>query len=522
MAKNPKPNPNSTIKIKQKRKRAKSEDDDQQFASEDPIEATQIEEKALEIDTNDNKINKNETLTFESLNLSEPTLKAINDMEFNYTTEIQGRCIPLLMEGKNVVAAAKAGSGKTLAFLVPAVELLHKLNFAPRNGTGVIVVCPTRELAIQTHAVAKELLKYHSMTHGLVIGGAARRGEAERLVKGVNLLVATPDRLLDHLQNTKGFIYKRLKCLTIDEADRILEANFEEEMKQIIKILPKVRQAALLSATQTNKVADFARLSLKDHIYVGLDEEKKMVTSEGLEQGYCIVPCAKRSILLYTFLKRHLSHKVMVFFSSVDSVKFHSELLKHINVECFDIHGQQNQQKQITTFFDFCKAEKGILLCTDVAARGLDIPSVDWIIQYDPPDDLKEFMHRLGRTARGKGSKENALLILTPEELPFLFYLKEAKVPLKEYEFPEKKLANVQSRLEKLVATNYHLNKSAKEAYRASVLAYSLHSRKDIFNARHLDQQAVAASFFFTNPPKISITSDRSTSKPRKSKRSRN
>lgn len=459
------------------------------------------------------------SVTFESMSLSEPTMKAIKDMGFHYTTEIQARSMPLLIEGRDVLGAARTGSGKTLAFLVPAVELLYQLHFAPRNGTGVIVICPTRELAIQTHAVAKELLKYHSQTHGLVIGGSARKTEAERLAKGVNLLVATPGRLLDHLQNTKGFIYNRLKCLTIDEADRILEANFEEEMKQIIKILPKERQAALFSATQTKKVADLARVSLKDPVYVGVDDERKRVTNEGLEQGYCVVPCAKRFIVLYSFLKRHQSQKVMVFFSSVNSVKFHSELLKYIHVDCFDIHGQQKQQKRTTTFFDFCKAEKGILLCTDVAARGLDIPAVDWIIQYDPPDDPKEYVHRVGRTARGEGSKGNALLFLTPEELQFLSHLKAAKVPVKEYEFPEKKLANVQSHLEKLVSNNYYLNKSAKEAYRSYVLAYNSHSSKDIFNVHRLDLQGVAASFCFDNPPKVSINIDSSASKFRNTKR---
>ncbi|KAF5468964.1 hypothetical protein F2P56_013071, partial [Juglans regia] len=179
--------------------------------------------------------------SFESLGLSEPTFNAVKDMRFQHMTQIQARAIPPLLLGKDVLGAARTGSGKTLAFLIPAVELLYHIHFTPRNGTGVIVICPTRELAIQTHAVAKDLLKYHSQTLGLVIGGSARRGEAERIVKGVNLLVATPGRLLDHLQNTKGFIFKNLKCLIIDEADRILEANFEEEMKQIIKLLPKVK-----------------------------------------------------------------------------------------------------------------------------------------------------------------------------------------------------------------------------------------------------------------------------------------
>ncbi|OVA05054.1 Helicase [Macleaya cordata] len=460
------------------------------------------------------------TEAFSLLGISEPTMRAIKDMGFENMTQIQARSIPPLLEGKDVLGAARTGSGKTLAFLVPAIELLYHIRFSPRNGTGVVIICPTRELAIQTHAVAEDLLKYHTQTHGLVMGGASRRGEAERLVKGVNLLVATPGRLLDHLQNTKGFIFKNLKCLMIDEADRILEANFEEEMKQIIKLLPKERQTALFSATQTKKVEDLARLSFQTTpVYIDVDDGRSKVTVEGLQQGYCVVPSARRFILLYSFLKRNLSKKVMVFFSSCNSVKYHSELLKYIQVDCFDIHGKQKQQKRTSTFFDFCKAEKGILLCTDVAARGLDIPAVDWIVQFDPPDEPKEYIHRVGRTARGEGGKGHALLFLIPEELQFLRYLKAAKVPVKEYEFDEKKLANVQSHLEKLVANNYYLNKSAKEAYRSYILAYNSHSMKDIFNVHRLDLQAVAASFCFSGPPKINLTIDSSASKFRKKMR---
>ncbi|KAK9091128.1 hypothetical protein Sjap_024305 [Stephania japonica] len=460
------------------------------------------------------------TESFEQLELSEPTMNAIKAMGFQNMTQIQARAIPPLLEGKDVLGAARTGSGKTLSFLVPAVELLHHVHFSSRNGTGVVVICPTRELAIQTHAVAVELLKQHSQTHGLVIGGANRRTEAERLAKGVNLLVATPGRLLDHLQNTKGFIYKNLKCLMIDEADRILEANFEEEMKQIIKILPKDRQTALFSATQTKKVEDLARISfLTTPVYIDVDDGRTKVTVEGLQQGYCIIPSEKRFLLLYSFLRRNLSKKVMVFFSSCNSVKFHSELLKYIEVDCFDIHGKQKQQKRTSTFFDFCKAEKGILLCTDVAARGLDIPAVDWIVQYDPPDEPKEYIHRVGRTARGEGGKGNALLFLIPEELQFLRYLKAAKVPVKEYEFDNTKLAKVQSRLEQLVQDNFYLNKSAKDAYRSYILAYNSHSMKDIFNVHQLDLQAVAASFCFSNPPKIHLNIDSSASKFRKKRR---
>ncbi|KAL6582969.1 hypothetical protein OROMI_005047 [Orobanche minor] len=368
-----------TTKKKRKRKRDKKENPEPHQEKEE--HATEVEEKEEEEAAAEEVVLKRETKgggsgimsteTFAALPVSEITMKAIKETHFHYMTEIQARSIPPLLEGRDVLGAARTGSGKTLAFLIPAVELLYNIRFTPRNGTGVIIICPTRELAIQTHAVAKNLLKYHSQTLGLVIGGAARRGEAERIAKGVNLLVATPGRLLDHLQNTKGFIYKNLKCLIIDEADRILEDNFEEEMKQIIKNLPKERQTALFSATQTKKVEDLARLSFQSSpVYIDVDNGRKRATNEGLLQGYCVVPCAKRFILLYSFLKRNLSKKVMVFFSSCNSVKFHSELLRYIHIDCLDIHGKQKQQKRTSTFFDFCKAATGILLCTDVAARG--------------------------------------------------------------------------------------------------------------------------------------------------------
>ncbi|KAL5191194.1 DEAD-box ATP-dependent RNA helicase 27 [Glycine soja] len=506
-------------KRKRPHKTEQKRDEDKNDANIDSAQ-TQTEdeeEEQKEEDTNNFSSGIMSTESFSSLGLSEPTSKAIADMGFHRMTQIQAKAIPPLLTRKDVLGAARTGAGKTLAFLVPAVELLYNIQFTPRNGTGVVVICPTRELAIQTHAVAKELLKYHSQTLGLVIGGSGRKGEAERIVKGVNLLVATPGRLLDHLQNTKGFIYKNLKCLMIDEADRILEANFEEEMKQIINILPKKRQTALFSATQTKKVEDLARLSFQaTPIYIDVDDGRKKVTNEGLQQGYVVVPCAKRFVVLYSFLRRYQSKKVMVFFSSCNSVKFHADLLKCTGLDCLNIHGKQKQHARTTTFFNFCKAEKGILLCTDVAARGLDIPDVDWIVQYDPPDEPKEYIHRVGRTARGEGGKGNALLFLIPEELQFLHYLKAAKVPVKEYAFDHKKLANVQSQLEKLVAGIYHLNVMAKDAYRSYILAYNSHSMKDIFNVHRLDLQAVAASFCFSNPPKVNLNIDSSASKHRK------
>ncbi|KAL7679760.1 putative ATP-dependent helicase HrpB, DEAD/DEAH box helicase domain, RNA helicase, DEAD-box type, Q [Plasmopara halstedii] len=443
---------------------------------------------------------------FASLPLSEPTRRALADMGFTKMTKIQSKSIRPLLAGQDLLGAAKTGSGKTLSFLIPAVELLHKVRFTARKGTGCIVISPTRELALQIYGVVREICKYHSQTNGIVMGGANRRAEAERLAKGVNILISTPGRLLDHLQNTKAFIYHNLQVLVIDEADRILSIGFEEELRQIIKCIPKERQTMLFSATQTKKVEDLARLSIKEKpVYVGVEEEDTKATVATLEQGYVVTPSDKRFLLLFTFLKKNLKKKVMVFFSSCSAVKFYGELLNYIDISVLDIHGKQKQNKRTTTFFQFCNAKTGILLCTDVAARGLDIPAVDWIIQFDPPDDPREYIHRVGRTARGAQGKGKALLMLLPEELGFLKFLKASKVALNEYEFPISKIANVESQLLKLVEKTYYLHKSAKDAYRGYLLAYASHALKGIFDVGRLDLQGTARSFGLQVPPKVTL-----------------
>lgn len=447
--------------------------------------------------------------TFASLPLSEKTQQALETLKFTRMTHIQNLAIPSLLAGKDLIGAAKTGSGKTLAFLIPIIETLHKAEFTSRNGTGAIVISPTRELAMQIYGVAKDLYTNgkHTQTYGLIMGGANRRTEAERLAKGVNLIVATPGRLLDHLQNTKGFNFRNLVAFCMDEADRILEQGFEDDLRSILKVLPKERQTLLFSATNTKKVEDLARVSIdqKNSIYVEVPSDTKLATASGLEQGYVTVPSEKRFLLLLTFLKKNKKKKVMVFFSSCNSVSYHSELLNYIDVPVMDIHGRQKQQKRTTTFFQFCKQKTGTLLCTDVAARGLDIPDVDWIIQFDPPDDPKEYIHRVGRTARGATGSGRALLFLIPEEVGFLRYLKAAKVSLNEYEFPPSKIANVQSQLQRLVEKNYYLNKAARDAYRSYLLAYASHTLRDIFNVSELDLAAVGLAFGFTTPPRVDL-----------------
>lgn len=326
-------------KKKQKKQKVEEEDDDEDDSGQSEEEEKQQTQEDLSSPEDKSIVLKDNNFSSLKKHVSSSTLKGISEMGFTAMTEIQEKSIPPLLEGRDLVGSAKTGSGKTLAFLVPVVELIYKLKFMPRNGTGAIIISPTRELSMQTFGVLKELMAHHYHTYGLIMGGANRSVEAEKLGKGINIIVATPGRLLDHLQNTPDFLYKNLQCLVIDEVDRILEIGFEEELKQIINLLPKRRQTMLFSATQTEKIDAMSRLALKKQpIYVGVDDHKDEATVSGLEQGYIVCPSEKRLMVLFTFLKKNRKKKVMVFFSSCMSVKFHHELFNYIDLPVTSIH----------------------------------------------------------------------------------------------------------------------------------------------------------------------------------------
>ena len=208
---------------------------------------------------------------FSEMKLTPLTVECLQKQGFTIATEVQEKVIPIAKKGKDIMCTAKTGSGKTLAFLIPALELLIKADFQQNQGVGVIVITPTRELALQIYDVAKELLFLAHKKCGVIIGGGYRKKEAKKLIKGVNLLIATPGRLMDHLNNTEGFNCNNLCMLIIDEADAILKNGFEDELIQILKILPKERQTMLFSATLTKKIENLGLLSLNNPVYIKLE-----------------------------------------------------------------------------------------------------------------------------------------------------------------------------------------------------------------------------------------------------------
>jgi ATP-dependent RNA helicase DDX18/HAS1 len=321
---------------------------------------------------------------FTEIGLSDKTINSLKALNFETATEIQAKCIPLILEGNDIIGSAKTGSGKSLAFLIPAIERMKEEE--KKETTKVLILTPTRELALQLFSLTKDLLSNYNNTCALIIGGANRKMEAERLKQGVSIIIATPGRLLDHMNNTKGFIYNNINLLIIDEADAILKNGFEKELKDIISLIPKNRQSLLFSATISPKVEDIIRLSMREPIYMGIKSTEATVSS--LQQGYVTVSPDKKFLLLYTFLRKNMDKKIMVFFSSCKAVEFYSYLLNYVDITVKAIHGAHKQQKRSATYLEFLSSDKGILLCTDVAQRGLDFPDVDWIIQYDPPKGI--------------------------------------------------------------------------------------------------------------------------------------
>jgi ATP-dependent RNA helicase DDX18/HAS1 len=451
--------------------------------------------------------NKNDNyfsnIKFSEMNLSKILLDRLNLQGYEIATEVQAKSIPIALKGEDIIGSAKTGSGKSLAFLIPTVEFILK---NPKNeGIQALVITPTRELALQLYDLSKMLMNDNGTTCVLVIGGGNRKKEAEKLTSGqAKIIICTPGRLIDHMMNTKKFEYNTIKILIIDEADKILKIGFEEELREIIKLIPKNRQTLLYSATITPKVEDLITLSVKNYENIRIKSEDPTVST--LEQGFLKIDADKKFLFLFTFFKKNKNSKILVFFATCKEVEFYSALLNYVDVPVLSITGECKQQKRSTTFMEFCSLDKGILLCTDVAQRGLDIPDVDWVIQYDPPHDPEEYLHRVGRTARGANKLGKALIMILPNEINFIRMLQLYKIKLDEFQFPEKKLAKVQEQLEKLVnkKDKYLLN-LATEAYRAYIHSYNAQTDKDSFDLEKLDLLKVCKSFGLISPPFVHL-----------------
>ncbi|XP_002708524.3 probable ATP-dependent RNA helicase DDX10 [Oryctolagus cuniculus] len=450
------------------------------------------------------KINVNEITRFSDFPLSKKTLKGLQEAQYRLVTEIQKQTIGLALQGKDVLGAAKTGSGKTLAFLVPVLEALYRLQWTSTDGLGVLIISPTRELAYQTFEVLRKVGKNHDFSAGLIIGGKDLKHEAER-INNINILVCTPGRLLQHMDETICFHATNLQMLVLDEADRILDMGFADTMNAIIENLPKKRQTLLFSATQTKSVKDLARLSLKNPEYVWVHEKAKYSTPATLEQNYIVCELQQKISVLYSFLRSHLKKKSIVFFSSCKEVQYLFRVFCRLRpgISILALHGRQQQMRRMEVYNEFVRKKAAVLFATDIAARGLDFPAVNWVLQYDCPEDANTYIHRAGRTARYKEDGEALLILLPSEEKGMVQQLLQKKVPVKEIKINPEKLMDVQKRLESFLAQDRDLKERAQRCFVSYIRSVYLMKDKEVFDVSKLPIPEYALSLGLAVAPRV-------------------
>lgn len=340
--------------------------------------------------------------TFADLGIREELCEACANLKFTNPTPIQEQSIPLAIEGRDVIGLAETGSGKTAAFVLP---ILQSLMEKPQSLFG-LVLAPTRELAYQISQQVEALGSIINVKCATLVGGMDMVAQAIALSKRPHIVVATPGRLLDHLENTKGFSLKHLKYLVMDEADRLLDLDFGPILDKILKVIPREgRHTYLFSATMSTKVENLQRAALNNPVRVSISSSSHQVVST-LMQRYIFLPHKHKDLYLIHILNDAIGHPTIIFTRTVNETQRVAILLRTLGFGAIPIHGQLSQSSRLGALQKFKSRSRDILVATDVAARGLDIPSVDLVINLDLPPDSKTYVHRVGRTARaGKSGK---------------------------------------------------------------------------------------------------------------------
>ncbi|KAL7807008.1 DEAD domain-containing protein [Trichoderma aethiopicum] len=486
--KKPPHKPTKTELKKQKRKR-------------DHEDLQKLQQAIAELDPKSGKLK-----TFADLSsaISPATASGLHASHYTNMTEIQEQAIPLALQGKDILGAAKTGSGKTLAFLVPVLEKLYREQWTEFDGLGALILSPTRELAVQIFEVLRKIGRHHPFSAGLVIGGKSLKEEAERLIR-MNILVCTPGRMLQHLDQTAGFDANNLQILVLDEADRIMDLGFQSAVDALIEHLPKSRQTLMFSATQSKKVSDLARLSLKDPEYVSVHQDASTATPTTLQQHYIVTPLPEKLDTLYGFIKANVKSKIIVFLSSGKQVRFVYESFRHLQpgIPLLHLHGRQKQVARLEITNRFTAAKTSCLFATDVVARGIDFPAVDWVIQVDCPEDADTYIHRVGRTARFQ-SNGRAVLFLDPsEEEGMIKRLQHKKIPIQKVHVKEKKKKSIKNNLQDMCFKFPDLKYLGQKAFISYTRSIHLQKDKEVFKFDAHDWDAYAASLGLPGTPQI-------------------
>ncbi|GAA5941984.1 hypothetical protein JCM1841_003851 [Sporobolomyces salmonicolor] len=346
------------------------------------------------------------TASFSSLGLLPALCDACASLGFTAPSQIQQECIPYALQGKDIIGLAQTGSGKTAAFALPILQALWE----EPQGLFAVVLAPTRELAYQIADQFTALGSGIGVRVATIVGGMDTMAQQVALAKKPHVIVATPGRLQDHLENTKGFSLRSLKYLVMDEADRLLDLDFGPVIDKILKVIPREgRRTYLFSATMTTKVAKLQRASLRDP--VKLEVSSKYQTVSTLLQYYLLVPLKHKDLHLVHLIHTLSGLTTIIFVRTVLDAQRLSVLLRLLSFPAVPLHGQLSQSSRLGALNKFKSGGRSIMVATDVASRGLDIPSVDLVVNYDIPTNSKDYIHRVGRTARAGRSGKSVTLV---------------------------------------------------------------------------------------------------------------
>ncbi|KAF8539670.1 P-loop containing nucleoside triphosphate hydrolase protein [Trichophaea hybrida] len=356
--------------------------------------------------------NPDPSASFQNMNLSRPILRGLANVGFTTPTLIQQKAIPVALLGKDVVGGAQTGSGKTAAFVVP---ILERLLYRPKKvaTSRVLILCPTRELAMQAHSVAVKLAVYTDIKFSLAVGGLSLKVQEAELKKRPDVIIATPGRFIDHMRNSQGFGVDTIEIIVLDEADRMLEDGFADELNEIINTIPKSRQTMLFSATMTDSVDKLIRLSLNRPVRLMVDTKKSTVKS--LVQEFVRIRPQREKYklaMLIHICQELVTTRCIVFFRSKVFAHRVRVIFGLLGLRATELHGSLTQEQRIKAVESFRDGAVDYLLATDLASRGLDIKNVDCVINFEAPQSHEIYLHRVGRTARaGRSGRAITLAI---------------------------------------------------------------------------------------------------------------
>ena len=361
---------------------------------------------------------KKSIMTFQELNLIDPLLRAVADEGYTIPTPIQEQAIPPALAGRDLMGCAQTGTGKTAAFTLPIIQLLLQEPRAPKGRRPIkaLVLTPTRELAMQIDECCRSYARYTGLRHTVVFGGVSQRPQVDLLQKGVDILVATPGRLLDLIG--QGYIsLADIRFFVLDEADRMLDMGFIHDIKRVVGLLPRERQTLFFSATIPDDIIALAKSMLHEPVHITVTPSASVV--ETIAQSVIFAEKAEKKDVLINLLRERPEDSALIFSRTKHGADRIAKILSRAGIEARAIHGDKSQGARERAMNDFRSGRCKILIATDIAARGIDVSELPLVVNYDLPEVAETYVHRIGRTGRA-GHDGQAIAFCSEEEKPLL------------------------------------------------------------------------------------------------------